>query len=63
MRFSEGGDVNIPQFLAAILGEPLYAMVQNLGQADSGIHTFPPAVSSAVAVAGLHDRSATRAGY
>ena len=32
MRFSEGGDVVIPQFLAAILGEPLYAMVQNLGQ-------------------------------
>ena len=35
MRFSEGGDVDIPQFLAAILGEPLYAMVQNLGQTDN----------------------------
>ena len=56
MTFSKGGDVNIPQFLAAILGEPLYAMVQNLGQADSGI-PFAAGGNSAVAVAGLHDRS------
>ena len=35
MRFAEGGDVDIPQFLAAILGEPLHALVQNLGQTDN----------------------------
>ena len=34
--FSGYGDVDVPQFLAAVLGEPLYALVQNLGQADSG---------------------------
>ena len=33
--FSDYGDVDVPQFLAAVLGEPLYAMVQNLGQADN----------------------------
>ena len=36
VTFSETGDVNIPQLLAAVLGEPLYAMVQNLGQDNSG---------------------------
>ena len=35
LRFSETGDVDVPQFLAAVLGEPLYAMVQNLGQTNS----------------------------
>ena len=35
VTFSETGDVDIPQYLAAVLGEPLYAMVQNLGQTDS----------------------------
>ena len=39
MRFSETGDVHVPQFLAAVLGEPLYAMVQNLGQANRGFLT------------------------
>ena len=38
VSFSEAGDVSIPQLLAAILGEPLYAMVQNLGQTDNGYH-------------------------
>ena len=38
--FSDYGDVDVPQFLAAILGEPLYAMVQNLGQADASFVTF-----------------------
>ncbi len=36
MRFAETKDISIPQFLAAVLGEPLYAMVQNLGQTDTG---------------------------
>ena len=37
VTFSEhGDDVSIPELLAAILGEPLHAMVQNLGQADNG---------------------------
>ena len=36
MRFSAAGDVSIPQLLAAVLGEPLYAMVQNRGRADAG---------------------------
>ncbi len=35
MRFSGTVDVIVPQLLAAILGEPLHAMVQNLGQADN----------------------------
>ena len=35
VTFSETGDVSIPQYLAAVLGEPLYAMVQNLGQTHS----------------------------
>ena len=35
VSFSQAGDVSIPQFLAAILGEPLYALVQNVGQADA----------------------------
>ena len=38
VSFSETGDVSIPQLLAAILGEPLYAMVQNLGQTDNSYH-------------------------
>ena len=38
VSFSEAGDVSIPQLLAAILGEPLYAMVQNLGQTDNSYH-------------------------
>ena len=45
MRFAEGGDVDIPQFLAAILGEPLHALVQNLGQTDHAVH---------VTIGGLH---------
>ena len=40
VTFSETGDVDIPQFLAAVLGEPLYAMVQNLGQTDSTYFSF-----------------------
>ena len=52
MRFSEGGDVDIPQFLAAILGEPLHAMVQNLGQADSPSH-FASGGDSAVVSQGF----------
>ena len=35
VSFSETGDISIPQYLAAVLGEPLYAMVQNLGQDDN----------------------------
>ena len=49
MRFSEGGDVIIPQFLAAVLGEPLYAMVQNLGQTDATFVTAGGSLSSVVA--------------
>ena len=36
---THGGDVSIPGLLAAILGEPLHAMVQNLGQTDNSYVT------------------------
>ena len=50
VTFSEhGDDVSIPgRLLAAILGEPLHAMVQNLGQADNSYHAvggFVPVLS------------------
>ncbi len=34
-----GDDISIPGLLAAVLGEPLYAMVSNLGQTDSSYAT------------------------
>ena len=48
VTFSETGDVSIPQYLAAVLGEPLYAMMQNLGQTDStytSVGGFEPVVT------------------
>ena len=52
VTFSEhGDDVSIPGLLAAILGEPLHAMVQNLGQTDNSFHAvggFLPVLSQGV---------------
>ena len=43
------GDIDTPYApLLAILGEPLYALVQNLGQADNGYHSVGGASSKVV---------------
>ena len=46
------GDIALVNQLAALLGEPLYAMVQNLGQTGSGI-PFSAGGNSAVAAQGF----------
>ena len=46
---TDHGDINTPYApLLAILGEPLYALVQNLGQADNAYHSVGGASSKVV---------------
>ena len=45
VTFSSRGDVAIPGLLMALLGEPLHAMVQNLGQTDNSFLTVGTATS------------------
>ena len=53
-----GGDVAIPALMMAVLGEPLDAMVQNLGQTDNSYHSVGSA-STKVAAQGFTTGSDT----